>query len=121
VDELVALETAGWDALCTTRGADFYDELLTDDAVMLFPMGHFDRAAALEAIRKSPPWSSYQVDFVQVTHPTSDVGIVTYRAVARREGSDPYEAWMSSTYVRDRARWRLALHQQSPGPGASDD
>jgi ketosteroid isomerase-like protein len=116
MDELVALETAGWDALCTTDGAEFYDGLMTDDGVMLFPMGVFDRAESLQAIAAASPWSSFQLESVQVIHPAPDVGILIYRAVASRGASDPYEAWMSSTYVRDETgKWRLALHQQSPG------
>ena len=115
MDELAALETAGWDALCTTQGAEFYDGLMSDDALMLFPMGVFDRGESLEAIRTASPWASYQLQPMQLTHPVPDVGILIYHAVATREGSDPYEAWMSSTYMRDEAgNWRLALHQQSP-------
>ncbi len=88
---------------------------MADDGVMLFPMGLFDRAASLAAIRAAPPWTSYELQSVQVTHPAKEVGIVVCRAVAQREGEQPYEAWMSSTYVRDASgAWRLALHQQSP-------
>lgn len=116
MDELAALETAGWDALSTTEGAAFYEKVLTDDGMMLFPMGLFDRAASLAAIHAAPPWASYELQSVEVAHPATDVGIVVYRAVAQRQGEQPYEAWMSSTYVRDaNGAWRLALHQQSPG------
>jgi hypothetical protein len=116
MDELEALERAGWDALSTREGAAFYERVMADDGVMLFPMGLFDRAASLDAIRSAPPWASYQLQSIGVSHPATDVGIVVYRAVAQREGEEPYIAWMSSTYVRDSSgAWRMALHQQSPG------
>jgi hypothetical protein len=116
MDELLTLETAGWDALCTPAGAAFYEKVLADDGAMLFPMGLFDRAASLEAIRGASPWASYRLESIEVLRPAPHVGIVLYRAVAQREDEQPYEAWMASTYIRDASGdWRLALHQQSPG------
>jgi hypothetical protein len=114
VHKLVALERAGWDALCTSEGVRFYDRLMADEAVMVFPMGVFDRSGSLDAIRSAAPWTSYELESVTVTEPTPAVGVVTYHATATRNGH-PYEAWMTSVYVRDSGGdWRLALHQQSP-------
>jgi hypothetical protein len=116
MDELLDLEHRGWDSLCGDQGAAFYDELMADDASMVFPMGVMDRAASLEAIRGAGPWVTYRLDSERVLYPAPNVGVVLYRASARRADSSEYEAWMSSTYVRDRGgRWRLVLHQQSPG------
>jgi hypothetical protein len=115
-DELLDLERRGWDALCGDEGAAFYDEIMADDAVMIFPMGLMDRAASLEAIRGASPWMTYRLEAEAVVYPAPNVGVVVYRAIARRADSDDYEAWMSSTYLRDDAgRWHLVLHQQSPG------
>jgi hypothetical protein len=114
-DELLELEHRGWEALSGRAGVAFYDKLLTDDALMVFPMGVFDRSDSLAAIRAAEPWQAFRLADVRISHPVPDVGIVTYRATATRGGSD-YEAWMTSAYVRDsEGNWRLALHQQSPG------
>jgi hypothetical protein len=116
MDELLELERRGWDALSGEHGAPFYDEVLADEGVMLFPSGVMDRAAVLAAMRLADPWVTYRLEAGTVVHPAPAVGTVTYRAIARREGSDAYEAWMSSTFVRDgEGCWRLVLHQQSPG------
>jgi ketosteroid isomerase-like protein len=116
MDELVDLEQRGWEALRGNRGAAFYDELMADDAVMVFPMGVLDRQESLQAIRDASPWVTYRLESEAVVRPSPDVGIVVYHAVARRQGADEYRAWMTSTYVREPSgRWRLALHQQSPG------
>ncbi len=116
MDELLDLERRGWDALSGDQGAAFYDEVMAADALMVFPMGVMDRAEALEAIRGAGPWVAYRLESETVAYPAPNLGVVVYRAIARRADSDEYEAWMSSTYVRDdEGRWRLVLHQQSPG------
>jgi hypothetical protein len=113
-DELIELEHQGWKALCGAHGADFYDRLMTDEAVMVFASGTLDRAASIDAIRSAPPWQAFRIESVRVAHPAPDVGIVVYLATARRGDDDEYRAWMSSTYVRDaEGAWRLGLHQQS--------
>jgi hypothetical protein len=114
-EELLELERRGWEALSGPDGAAFYDDLLCDDALMVFPMGIFDRATSLSAIRAAEPWQAFQLADVRIGHPAPDVGLVAYRATATRGGGSDYEAWMTSVYVRDsEGNWRLALHQQSP-------
>ncbi len=112
--QLLALEDRGWSALSSTGGADFYDEHLTDDARMVFPFGVMTRADSVEAMRAAPPWSRYQIDDPTVVQLTPDSAVLTYRAIAQREGQPEYRAWVSSTYVRRDGRWKMALHQQTP-------
>ena len=114
-NELIELEHRGWVALCGPSGAEFYDRLMTDEAMMVFAFGTLDRAASIEAIRAAPPWRTFRIESASVVHPAPDIGILVYRATARRGEGDEYRAWMSSAYVRDAdGAWRLALHQQSP-------
>jgi hypothetical protein len=54
-DELLELEHRGWEALSGRDGVAFYDKSLTDDALMVFPMGVFDRSDSLAAIRAAEP------------------------------------------------------------------
>jgi hypothetical protein len=60
------------------------------------------------------PWASYRLEEPQVHALGENAAVVTYGVVAQREGSPPYSALISSTYVRRDARWRLAFHQQTP-------
>ena len=113
--EIEALERRGWEALSGPAGASFYDDLMTDDGLMVFPGVTLDKIATLRAIGGAQPWSSHQLDDVRLAT-AGDAAVVTYRATAQREGEEAYEASMSSVYVRLDGRWRLILHQQTPDP-----
>ena len=112
--ELEDLERRGWKALAGHDGAAFYDALMADDGVMVFPGVVMDRSESLRAIAAATPWESFELSDIRVIEASADAGIVTYRAVAQRPGEHPYRALMSSAYAR-RGRWQLVLHQQTPG------
>jgi hypothetical protein len=111
--EIEALERRGWDALSGPGGAAFYEEVLADDGVMVFPGLVMDKRTALTTMSEVAPWSRYELSDVRVTT-TEEVGLVTYKAVGQRSGQPQYEATMSSVYVRRGDSWKLLLHQQSP-------
>lgn len=111
--ELEALERQGWEALSGPDGAAFYEDAMADDGLMVFPGVVMDKATAIETIGRVEPWSAYELSDVRVST-DGNAGLVTYRAYARRAGQGPYEAVMSSVYVRRNRRWLLLLHQQSP-------
>jgi uncharacterized protein (TIGR02246 family) len=113
-DEVEDLERRGWEALSGADGAAFYANLMADDGLMVFPGSVLDRQQSLRAIAGAPPWASYDLEDVRVIEAGPDGAVVTYRAIARREGEAPYRAWMSSVYARRDGGWRLVLHQQSP-------
>lgn len=117
-EELQALERRGWDALCGPNGAAFYDDLMADDGVMVFPGMILDKAATLRAIAGAAPWQSFELTDVRVVTATPETGIVIYRAAAQRAGDVAYRAMMSSMYSRYEGRWRLLMHQQTPTPPA---
>jgi Domain of unknown function (DUF4440) len=120
-DELVKLERAGWEALSQPgSGVPFYENILTPDALMVFPVGALNRDETLDAIRRSVPWEHYRMDEVHTFRPLPTVGIVTYYGVANRPGQSDYAAWMSSVYVLVGETWKLALYQQSPTPPEED-
>lgn len=114
--EAERLEREGWEALASGGDAAraFYERVLDDDAVMLFPGGmRLDDRAAIVKSMGGPPWSRHELEDVRVATPSGDVAVVTYGAVAEREGQ-AYSALMSSVYVRREDGWRLVLHQQTP-------
>ncbi len=114
---LLELEDQGWTALSSGNGAEFYDEHLADDARMVFPFGVMTRADSVEAMRAAPPWSRYQIQDPTVVQLTPESAVLTYRAIAQRDGQPEYRAWMSSVYVLRDGRWKMALHQQTPRQG----
>jgi hypothetical protein len=115
-DELELLERQGWDALSGPTGAAFYEELMADDAVMVFPGAVLDKPSAIAAIATAPPWRSYDLTGIRVIRYSDHVGVVVYRATAERTPDTAYVAWMSSVYARRNGRWALLLHQQTPDP-----
>lgn len=118
--EVSRLEDAGWHALTTTNGSAFYDEVLTDDATMLFPgVGLLDRGDILQSIRETAPWEWYEMHEEQLRFPLPGMALLTYRARARRSDQPPYEALVSSLYVSAGGGWKLAFHQHSPQPPGS--
>lgn len=114
--ELIELEEQGWRALSTAgdAGRKFYESVLREDAVMLFPGGMRieGRAQILEALG-SQPWQSFRIESPQVLSLSSSAASLIYKVTAQREGSAPYVALISSTYARS-GTWQLVLHQQTP-------
>lgn len=117
MEYLIELEHQSWQALSSTNedAVAFYRDLLTDNAVMLFPGGL--RLEGKEVILKSigaQPWVSVQLEEPRVLSLSQDSGIVAYKVSAQREGSDPYVALISSAYISLEGEWKLAFHQQTP-------
>ncbi len=111
---LISIETDGWRALSDGSGADYYNEHLTGNALMVFPFGMLDREQSIEAIRAAPPWASFRIEAPHVVALTGRSALLTYRATAQRTGEAVYEAFMTTVFVLIEDRWMTAFHQQSP-------
>ena len=111
---LVSTETAGWQALSDGTGADFYDQHLTADAIMVFPFGVLARQQSIESIRAAPPWATFAIEEPRIVELDNDSAILTYRATAQRQGEAPYSALMTTVFVWSEGRWMTAFHQQTP-------
>lgn len=120
--ELLELERAGWDSLCNGTGGEFYGTLMTEDAVMILANGMaLDREAVVASLRDAPPWQRYEISGEKLIAGSPAFAILVYRGQAYREDMDsPFEAWMSSAYVRRDGSWRLAAYQQTPLASADD-
>jgi uncharacterized protein (TIGR02246 family) len=114
--EVEDLERSGWAALSGPNGAEFYDDVMADDGLMVFSGLTLDRRGAVRAIAAERPWSRHTLDDLRVVGDEL-TAVIAYRAVAQRAGEEEYRARMSSVYVRRDGRWRLLLHQQPPDPG----
>jgi hypothetical protein len=113
--EIIDLERRGWDALCTPNGAAFYADLMTDDAMMVFPAAAMTKKESLAAMRAEKPWSSYKIEDPRVLRVGTGGRLVLYRATAKR-GARTYDALMTSIYVRRSDGWKMVFHQQTPVP-----
>ncbi|TLP97076.1 nuclear transport factor 2 family protein [Nesterenkonia salmonea] len=120
--ELVDLEHQGWKALCDSTGADFYGEMMTDDAVMTLAHGFvLDRQQVIDSLNEAPPWNTYEISQERLISAGDTAAVLVYRGAAwRGESADPeFQAWMTSVYVKKQSRWRLASYQQTPIPPGS--
>lgn len=115
LEELLRLESAGWDALRSSRGGVFYANLMTPDALMILVDGSvLDRSAIAASLDHAPPWSSYDLEDARRIPVGTDSAALVYRATATRaEQADPFVAHMTSVYTVLDARPRLALYQQT--------
>lgn len=113
---LLELERSGWDSLCNSTGAQFYGDLMTDDGVMVLANGVvMDRDAVIHSLGHAQPWQSYDIDDHRVVGAGPDSAAIVYLGTGYRHGDQPaFVGLMSSVYVRQDGRWRLALYQQTP-------
>ncbi|WP_206446979.1 DUF4440 domain-containing protein [Agrococcus sp. KRD186] len=117
LEELLALEHAGWRSLCDATGGDFYGRTMTDDALMVLVDGSvLDRDAVAASLSDAPPWASYEIVEPRLLALGDDAASLVYTGVARREQGEDFVARMASTYVREGGGWRLALYQQTLRP-----
>jgi len=114
--EILELEQRGWKALSSAGDAavEFYRDLLLKDACMVFPgriilQGKENILESLDA----QPWKSFRIETPRVHRFTDTAVLLTYRVTAHREGSDPYEALISSMYIARDGAWKMAYHQHT--------
>jgi hypothetical protein len=114
---LLDLERRGWDSLCDSSGSAFYGELMTGDGLMVLANGAvMDRDQVVDSLSEAPPWRSYDIDHPRVVDLGESAALV-YMGTGHRNGDQPaFVGVMSSVYVRQGDRWRLALYQQTPVP-----
>lgn len=120
--ELLDLEHQGWQSLCDSTGADFYGQIMLEEAVMLLAHGQaLDRSQVMESLNSAPAWSDYEITDAHLVELTDSSGVLTYRGAAwRGERTPVFQALMSSVYVKRDGTWRLASYQQTVIPPQTD-
>jgi hypothetical protein len=119
ISELLRLEHAGWTALSDGTGGEFYGSIMTENALMVLADGSvLDRNGVVASLDDAPAWSAYEITDERLVEMGPDAAAFVYRGRAfRASGGPPFDALMSSVYVRADGRWRLALYQQTPVSG----
>lgn len=115
LDDLVALEHRGWEALCQSEGGSFYGDLMTEDAVMALVNGMvLDRSSVVASLNEAPAWSSYSIDDPRLIEIGETSAALVYRASASRlNDATPFVALMTSIYTLRQGQIRMALYQQT--------
>ena len=117
VDDLLASETAVWQALVAGDAAADA-ALLTEDFVGLYPTGYADRADHVAQLADGPTVASFELDAVRLVPVAEDAALLCYRATYRRTGepgTDPPEVmWVSSLWCRREGEWRNTFSQDTP-------
>ena len=114
LESLLELEREGWDALCESRGGGFYGELMLDDGLMVLVNGFvLTRDAVVDSLNGAPAWASYELSDERVVPMGTNAAALVYRAVAQRDGEEPFEAIMTSVYHLVDGKPRLAVYQQT--------
>ena len=101
--------------------AEHYHEAVDDQCLMVLPAEPFVMTGrqAIEAVSNTPRWSQVDLSERQVMRPEEGLIVVAYRANAKMEGRDGYEAYCTSTYRRlAHEEWRVVQHQQTLRPVA---
>ncbi len=117
MENLIDLERRGWTAMSSSKAdaVAFYEPLLLHDATMVFPgaVRLSGKAEILDAM-DAQPWDSFVLSSPREMALSESARILCYSVTAQREGTEPYVALVSSTYVLRDGNWKLAFHQQTP-------
>jgi len=116
-DTLLELARKAWDANIK-EDADFYAQLLTDDAVGITGFGVMDKVTLVEQMRQH---SGIPFTKVDMTEPrlivlTPDSALLTYKATihALKDGQELILSdYVTTAFVRRDGEWKGALQQHS--------
>ncbi len=109
-DELLDIEKTLW-----AGGVADYRRALDSDCLVAFDRmaGVSSRDQIAATVEDSHRWHDLEIKVDGLLQPTDDVAILTYHASAVRD-EQPYEALVSSGYVRRDGGWKMMFHQQTP-------
>lgn len=102
--------------------ADFYSATLAPNALMVLPQpaGVLDRVSTVASIRSGNRWRKVSFQQQHLVSVSPETAVLVYLAHAERDAPGAsYVAQCSSTYVRDRGQWLLAVHHQALAGQAS--
>jgi hypothetical protein len=109
-DNLLAMEQKLW-----SGGKLEYRQTLDDDCLVAFTeMSGVSKRDDIASQADSNRWHDLDLEVEGFIQPTDDVAILTYHVSALRGDDEPYEARVSSGYVKRNGGWKLMFHQQTP-------
>jgi hypothetical protein len=109
-DDLLKMEKQLW-----SGGQREYRDALDSDCLVAFTeMAGVSSRDAIASQASANRWHDVDIDVDGLLRPTDDVAILTYHVHAVREQNMPYDAVVSSGYVRRDGAWKMMFHQQTP-------
>jgi hypothetical protein len=108
--DLLSKEESLW-----SGGPSEYRRTLDGDCLVAFTemAGVEPREKIAGMVGQGARWHDVDIEVEGFLQPTDDVTILTYKVHAVRENK-PYDARVSSGYVRRDGDWRMMFHQQTP-------
>lgn len=108
--ELIRLERLFW-----SSKPEVYLQNADEECLIAFPgmaqvVGRDEMAKMAEEGR----WHDLSIDKKGLLEPSENIAILTYEAKAKRKDGQPYQALVSSAYIKRDDGWKLAFHQQTP-------
>ena len=99
-----------------TGDAQYYRQNLAEKCMVVFAdmAGLKTREEVASMITEPQRWQNLKLDDRNTVDLADDAVLLSYRASDRRANGEPYEALVSSVYVMENGRWRMAFHQQTP-------
>lgn len=96
---------------------DNYRELIDPECVMVLPAEPYvySATAAIEAVANTPRWSGVELSERRVMRPEEGLIVIAYQANAKRDGSQGYTAFCTTTMRRrGHEDWQVVQHSQLP-------
>ena len=85
LENLLALEHAGWGSRTNGTGGTFYGEVMTEGGVMILVNGIvMSRDAVAGGLNQAPPWDSYEIVEPRLIPLTDQAATLIYRSSSRR-------------------------------------
>jgi hypothetical protein len=108
--EIMAIETQ----LAEGDGST-YERYLTDDAIVVVPGASMTKQETVAAMADSPGWLCVRLVGASFRELADGVVLLSYDFHGERSQME-YDARLTSIYRRTEEGWRMAFHQQTPGP-----
>lgn len=109
--ELLEIEEGFW-----TEGGDYYRDHVDDECLLAFT--EMAGLHSNEEIAGMNPgagnWKNVKLDEKGLVELGDDSVVLTYEVRAQRKTGEPYEALVSTGYVKREGEWKMAFHQQTP-------
>lgn len=110
-DELLALERGFW-----TGDDEYYKEHSDSSVLVAFQQtsGVMSRKDLAETAKNPNRWQSLEMEIKGILEPQDGLVVLTYEAKAVRESGEPYNALISTGYLKRSDGWKMIFHSQTP-------
>lgn len=100
-----------------TGDAKRYQETIDAECLMVLPDRPFIMTGeqAKDAVSETPRWTKIELSERHVSRPQEGLIVIAYKAIAERDGTQPYKAFCSTVYrMIEHGTWKVVQHQQLP-------